>query len=1094
MTYLRRPAATLAAGAIVCVLLSCIAPPNSAVDSHKSLWHLTEFSSSSKAPHQMPELPSRVVSFETTEGTWMSVDVSPDGESLIFDLLGDLYSVPIEGGEAVPLTSGSAWDQAPRFSPDGTQVYFVSDRKGYNNLWRLSLINESLQQVTRSDSNILGGPNWSQDGSRLLAGVFVAAELNYEIILHAIDPINGAMMPVATPDGPLMEAGKPLRIRTIVYSGAESADGKVFYSEALYIEPAPGEDYDRKVVHLHVFDGKSETRTAITPADAPYNDFKPQLSHDGKRLAYYRQYSDRRTELRILNRATGEDVALVDLADADDAEYTQDDDARPNYAFTPDDNSVVFWHGGKIRRVELADGSMQTIPFRVSVEREVATQVQPTVQRLDDLGEATTIRWPSLSRDGQTLAFSAVGFVWVMDRQTGAIRRLSDSDDFEYMPAISPDGSSVAYISFAQSGDEYGFGRLMVADLSGGKRRELLADADADYLLPQWSEDGSMIALIREGDRRQGIKAVFGWTPAATGTFHEVASPTAFSDFANYFIYARSVGFDATGGKLLFSYPQSMTETVLVGADLDAGTSRTLAIGTSEVGGIAPAPDLKHLALTRRDGSVWLIPFEVGDEPIAVSSLSPDARRVSQNGGYYLDWSDDKQFTFGFGKTVHRYRLDDGELQSLRVQVPFEKPRATHVIAFTGARVITMSGEVGTGAVIESGTVVVDGARLVALGPASAVNIPANALVIDAAGKTIMPGLLDTHYHSGGPGFSALALPEPAFSDKTAIKFGVTSAWSPGSLADDGVPAVVDLQTAGRIAGPRWSHAAVGALGYPYETLSGYAAAWAAVERHRELGVNVLKEYNAPTREQRQWLSAAARENGLGVVSHLEDFDGTMTRIVDGYTGGDHPFVPVPFYKDIDELLRQTGFIWTPNVVITNGTIGEPKDGAHFYCDAVFQKQNQMVPGIAEANSICDLDDQAPTVDYDAHRVSRVAEQVALSASYGANIGVSAHNMPGSGLHREMWFLWRGGMIIEDVLRAATVDNATKLGLQEEIGSLEVGKMADFLVLDENPLDDILNTLSLKYTVQGGVVYDSTTADRADVSGIVLAQEAKTLH
>ncbi len=1039
---------------------------------------------------QMPEVPMHTVSFETTEGTWMSVDVSPDGETIVFDLLGDIYKLPIEGGEAVALTNGTAWDQAPRFSPDGSQVYFVSDREGYKNLWRLSLTDRSLQQITRSNGDILGGPNWSQDGGRLLAGAVIGTWDDPEVILHAIHPTTGAMSPIAGRDSLLNEAAKNLRKGTAVYSGVESADGRVFYSEALRHG-----DLSHKAVLLSVFDAKSQTHTTITPTDAAYSDFKPQLSNHGKRVAYYRQYydNDRHTELRILNRATGEDAALVELADADDAAYSLWDDARPNYAFTPDDRAIVFWHGGKIRSVNLADGQMNIIPFRASVEREVVARVQPTLQRLDDLGEAAVVRWPSLSRDGRVLAFTAVGYVYVMNMQTGDIRRLSDSDDFEYMPAISPDGLSVAYIGFEQSGEEYGFGRLMVADVAGGKTRELLAELNEDYILPEWSSDGSMIAVIREADRRRGIKAVFGWTPAAAGAFHQVATVTAFSNFANLFIYARSVGFDTAGEKLLFSYPRSRTETVLAAADLDGGNSRTLAVGTSEVGGITPAPDLKHLALTRRDGTIWLVPFEAGDEPVAVSSLATNARRVSANAGYYVDWNHSERLTFGFGKNIYRYRLDDVGLQSLCVEVPVATPGATQVIAFTGARLITMSGDVGAGSVIDSGTVIVDGSRIVALGPASAVAVPADALVIDATGKTIMPGLLDTHYHAGG--MSALALPGVRFSEKTAIHFGITTAWSPGGRVDDAAAATVDLQRAGRIKGPRWSHAATGTVGYPFETLTGYAVALAAAEQHRDLGVDVLKEYNTPTREQRRWLSAAARENGVGIVSHLEDFDSMMTRIVDGYTGGDHPYVPVPLYKDVSEMLWQSGFIWTPNVTITAGSIGTPADGARYYCDAVLQTQERRSSGFRRARAICGIQGHRnPTVDYDSHRVSKVAEYVALAASHGVRIGVSAHNAPGSNLHREMWFLRRGGMPVEDVLRAATMVNAEKLGLQEEIGSLEVGKMADFLVLDDNPLDDILNTLSLKYTVQGGVVFDSATAERVDVPEIVRTQQAKYLH
>jgi hypothetical protein len=294
----------------------------------------------------------------------------------------------------------------------------------------------------------------------------------------------------------------------------------------------------------------------------------------------------------------------------------------------------------------------------------------------------------------------------------------------------------------------------------------------------------------------------------------------------------------------------------------------------------------------------------------------------------------------------------------------------------------------------------------------------------------------------------------------------------------------VDLQRAGRILGPRWSHSATGSVGYPRQQVTTYATALAAAEQHRELGVDVLKEYNTPTREQQQWLSTAAHQLGLGIVSHIQSFDGMMTRVVDGYTGGDHPFIPVPFFKDVRELLLQTDYVWTPNIVIVGGS----KDVKYYFWRNLFDKR----PWEYDKLKAMTTSDRASEADipvqqslpYQIHRVSRVAEQAAKAAKSGVHIGISAHNMPASGVHQEMWYLWKGGLPIQDVLRAATMGNAKKLGVHDEVGSLQPGKLADILVLDDNPLEDITHTLSLKYTVQGGVVYESTTAQRVDLTSI----------
>lgn len=1033
-------------------------------------------------------VPTRVISFDTTEGTFMNVDVSPDGETLVFDLLGDLYSLPFAGGEAVALTTGRAWDQAPRFSPDGRHVYFVSDRRGRKNIWRLAIAGGSPEQITASESDVLGTPNWSQDGNRLLVGLGDPDTYNTEIVLHSADIDTGSMTPLEQRDGPWidMDTFKRQRQRILTYSAAQAAEGQVYFSELHYNQKTA-----LNMVRLFAFDVDTRTRTAMTPVDATYSEYKPQLSHDGRLLIYFRQYDDRKTEIRVLNRSTGNDEAILSLPDADDASYTIDDDSRPNYAFTPDDRFLVFWHGGKIHRLSIADGASEPIPFRVNVEREVNARVEPTLQRISDQGEAKIIRWPSVSRDGRTMAFAAIGYVWVMDLNTGAVRRLTDSGDFEYMPAISPDGASVAFVSFARSGDEYDSGRLVIAGVDDGTQRDLLGASDQTYLIPKWSQDGSMIAIIRETKSDSGLEAAFGWTPVENAAFHEVATAPASDELVSGHIFARFVGFDDAGRRLLFSYARTKKQTVLASAGLDGSDRRTLATGTEEVGGIAPAPDLSNLALTRDDGTVWLAPFPADAESGEVSILIPDACRISESGGYYIDWSRHDRITYGFGQNVYRYLLDDcppdgSGPETVPVQVRFAKPKGVRPIAFTGADLITLSG---AATAIEPGTLVVEGRRISAVGPSSEVAIPENAVVIDATGKTIMPGLIDTHYHriGGGDGVigvSAFKLPNPKFSDRSAIGYGVTTAWEPSGPASDGSPATVDLQAAGRILGPRWSHTAMGGVGAPYEQLNNYAVALAAVEQHRRLGVTVLKEYLAPTRQQRQWLAAAARETGMGIVSHLHNFDGMMTRVVDGYTGGDHPYVPVPFFRDVQELLRRTGYVWTPNVIITTATVATTQRNKDYFCRAVSARPGRVSPKAWEDKPVCPADQDDPPVQYDVHRFSRVARQAARAADAGVHIGVSAHNMPGSNLHQEMWYLWKGGMPIEDVLRATTIGNARKLGLQDEVGSLEVGKIADFLVLDASPHDDILNTLSLRYTVQGGVVYDSDTAERLDPSAL----------
>ena len=109
---------------------------------------------------------TRDIDFSTSEGTWMSADLSPDGSWIVFDLLAQVYRVPAEGGEAQCLTqsSGVALNFHPRISPDGTTIAFVSDRQGQNNLWLMNADGSEPRAVFVDKDVRASEPAWSPDG------------------------------------------------------------------------------------------------------------------------------------------------------------------------------------------------------------------------------------------------------------------------------------------------------------------------------------------------------------------------------------------------------------------------------------------------------------------------------------------------------------------------------------------------------------------------------------------------------------------------------------------------------------------------------------------------------------------------------------------------------------------------------------------------------------------------------------------------------------------------------------------------------------------------------------------------------------------
>src|SRR5690606_32083379 len=118
---------------------------------------------------QWERWPTQAVTFDTDEGTWMNLDVSPDGRTIVFDLLGDIYRMPISGGTAERLIGGTAFDQQPRFSPDGTKIAFTSDRNGGDNVWVMNADGSDPKALTTETFRLYSSPDWTPDGRALFA-------------------------------------------------------------------------------------------------------------------------------------------------------------------------------------------------------------------------------------------------------------------------------------------------------------------------------------------------------------------------------------------------------------------------------------------------------------------------------------------------------------------------------------------------------------------------------------------------------------------------------------------------------------------------------------------------------------------------------------------------------------------------------------------------------------------------------------------------------------------------------------------------------------------------------------------------------------
>ncbi|MBL8984998.1 MAG: PD40 domain-containing protein, partial [Gemmatimonadetes bacterium] len=216
---------------------------------------------------------ARTFRLSTSRGTWMSVDITPDGRTLVFDLLGDLYTLPIGGGRATRLTSGLAFDAQPRISPDGKRIAFISDRSGSDHLWTMALDRRDSLQITRGNLQGVSSPEWTPDGNGLVVTRGPAGPGAAKLWLY--HATGGSGLPLIR---------EPAGRFTL---------GAAFGSDPRYVWYAWRDDgfqYNTRfpTYQLGVYDREAGTHTAMSARQG--SAFRPTLSPDGKWLAYGTRY------------------------------------------------------------------------------------------------------------------------------------------------------------------------------------------------------------------------------------------------------------------------------------------------------------------------------------------------------------------------------------------------------------------------------------------------------------------------------------------------------------------------------------------------------------------------------------------------------------------------------------------------------------------------------------------------------------------------------------------------------------------------------------------------------------------------------------
>jgi imidazolonepropionase-like amidohydrolase len=446
-----------------------------------------------------------------------------------------------------------------------------------------------------------------------------------------------------------------------------------------------------------------------------------------------------------------------------------------------------------------------------------------------------------------------------------------------------------------------------------------------------------------------------------------------------------------------------------------------------------------------------------------------EIKKMSPDGGEALGWTrDGKAVTWSWGAKWYRQALsaDKPEVVEMVVEAPRSRPRGTVVLS--GAKVITMKGD----EVIPRADIVITNNRIAKIGTTGKVAVPQGAKVIDVRGKTIIPGLVDVHSHMWPPrGVHQTQV----WQYLANLSFGVTTTRDPQTSTND-VFAYTDMVETGDIIGPRVF--ATGPGIFSRSGLESLEATKAFIKRYREAyHTDTLKEYVSGDRNVRQWVAMACKEYGLTPTTEgALDMKLDLSQMADGFSGNEHALPIQPLYKDVVQFVSRTKTFYTPTTLVAYGAPWS--ENYYFETENVHEnsKLRRFIPHELLDTMVKRRKQWFLPEEY-GHK--GIAKGVADIVHAGGRAGLGGHGqLQGLGDHWELWDLQSGGLTPQEALRVATAFGAEALGLQQDLGSLEPGKLADLIVLDKDPLADIHNTTAIKYVMKNGELYESETLDR----------------
>jgi Tol biopolymer transport system component len=1108
----------------------------------------------------------------------MSVDVSPDGKTIAFDLMGDIYTMPIEGGKATQVTKGIAYETHPRFSPDGKKILFTSDRSGSDNIWYIDTEKKDTVQLTKEATEDFPAAVWTPDGNYIIAS---KGRRIPKLFLYHKDGGGGTQLTDGSP-------------ATKMIDPFLSADGKT-----IYFSMRNGSwNYNALLPQYQIgtYDRVKGIMNSITTRYG--SAFTPTLSKDGQWMVYGSRYQDK-TGLVLRNMKNGDERWLAYPVQRDEQESIAPQGVLPGMAFTPDSKFLVASYGGKIWRIPV-DGSKATeVSFEADVVLDMGPRLYFNYAIKDTTAKlATQIRDAVPSPDGKKLAFTVLNRLYVMDYPNGTAKRVTTHNFTEAMPAWSPDGTQLVFVTW----NETDGGHLYKATLGTKPAVTKLTTEAGFYMQPAWSYN-NRIAFFRapvrlfkdaEDPFYSGAEGEIVWIAPTGGAITKVDNANGrgnihfTKDTERIFlnagggtlmsirwdgtdpkVYVRITGITTYGsiadaddhsnhehvavnsnayvmGKAMMKTdplnycmlpegassrePQNMPSSadiilmapegnlalaqvnnnVYVVTVPETGKLTSINVGTpafsafpsrqlTEIGGEFPAWEAngKRVHWSLGNGH-WVYDVaraefvedsvktakkleaqKAADSVKALLALGPDAKKLADSLAkkytdsmavvLKADTARAKREALAKEEQKKKEKYSPDETQ---VKVYFNKDIPTSTMVLKHARIVTMKGE----EVIEDGDVLIVNNRIKAVGKSGTLTIPAGAKEIDCTGKTITPGFVDTHSHM----WTYWGLHKnTSWIYAANLAYGVTTTRDPQTAVTD-VLTWGDMVEAGQIPGPRIYSTGPG-VGYWMYNLKSLEQTRNVLKQYSKyFNTQYIKMYLVGNRQHRQWVIMAAKEQQLMPTTEGGlDFKLNMTQLFDGYPGHEHAIPVFPLYNDLTKTIAESKMAYTPTLLVAYG--GPWAENYYYTTESpVHDKKLNFFTPYEElsAKSRRRAGGLGGWFTPEDHVFQKHAQSVNSVVQQGGLAGIGSHGqLQGLGYHWEVWSVASGGMSNMNALRTATILGATALGLDKELGSIEEGKLADIIIMDANPLQNIRNTNTIRYVIKNGRLYDGNTLD-----------------